>query len=306
MSVAEQQGQAGGAAASPVAARLREMAPGLLMLLPLLVFLLAFYVIPFGSMVRGSFGAWSGDPEQVRAATWTLHQYQRLLDSPRTLRALWRTFEISLIAVAITFVLSYPVALLMLRLGPAMRSALLIVVFISLASSLIVRNYGWLVVLADQGPVNRVMLWLGLFERPQRLVYNQTAVIVALVHYCMPFMILPIYGALLRIPASLRESARILGAGQWTTLRTVVLPLSMPGVFGGTTLCFAICASAFVTPLMLGSPRTSMMSQVAAEQLLVQLNFAYGSAMIFALTVLMFALVLAYALILRKVLRINV
>ena len=288
------------------AARLRALAPGVLLVAPLLVFLVAFYVIPFGTMLRGSFGSWSGDPEPVRAAAWTLHQYERLLDSPRTLRALWRTFEISLISVAITFLLSYPVALLMLRLGPRMRSGLLIVVFVSLASSLIVRNYGWLVVLADQGPVNRLMLGLGLFEHSQRLVYNKTAVIVALVHYCMPFMILPIYGALLRIPASLRDSARVLGASDWTTLRTVVLPLSMPGVFGGTTLCFAICASAFVTPLMLGSPATAMLSQVAAEQLLVQLNFAYGSAMIFSLTVLMFALVFVYAVILRKVLRIDV
>ncbi len=292
--------------AAAAGAALRTSMPGILLVAPLVVFLLAFYVIPFAGMLRESFGAWTGDPEAVQAADWTLYQYQKLFDSARTLRALWRTIEISLIAVALTFLLSYPVALLLLRLGPGLRSALLTITFISLAASLIVRNYGWLVVLADQGPVNNLMVWLGLFERPQRLVYNKWATIVGLVHYCMPFMILPIYGALSRIPRSQWESARILGAGDWTTLRTVVLPLSMPGIFGGTTLCFAICASAFVTPLMLGSPATSMISQVAAEQLLIQLNFPFGSAVIFTLTALMFTLVFAYALIVRKVLRINV
>ena len=285
---------------------LRAAMPGLLLVSPLMVFLLAFYVIPFAGMLGESFGAWSNDPEKVQASSWTFYQYQRLLESDRTLRALWRTFEISLIAVTLTFLLSYPVALLLLRLGPGLRSAVLTMTFISLAASLIVRNYGWLVVLADQGPVNNILVWLGLFEHSQRLVYNKWATIVGLVHYCMPFMILPVYGALLRIPQSQLDSARILGAGDWTVLRTVVLPLSMPGIFGGTTLCFAICASAFVTPLMLGSPSTAMMSQVAAEQLLIQLNFPFGSAMIFTLTALMFLLVFAYALVIRKVLRIHV
>jgi len=285
---------------------LREAMPGILLVLPLVLFLLAFYVIPFAAMLRESFGTWSGDPDSVRGAEWTLYQYRKLFDSARTLRALWRTFEISLISVALTFLLSYPVALLMLRLGPGLRSTLLTVTFISLAASLIVRNYGWLVVLADQGPVNNLLVGLGIFERPQRLVYNRWATIVGLVHYCMPFMILPIYGALLRIPGSQWDSARILGAGEWTTLRTVVVPLSMPGIFGGTTLSFAICASAFVTPLMLGSPSTAMISQVAAEQLLIQLNFPFGSALIFTLTFFMFALVFTYALIVRKVLRIHV
>ena len=280
--------------------------PAALLIAPLIVFLVAFYVVPFGVMLEESFGAWSNDPPEVRESVPTLYQYEKTFESERTMRALYRTFEISLISVGLTFLVSYPVALLMLRLSPALRTAVLLVTFISLASSLIVRNYGWLVVLADQGPVNNVLVALGVFSRPQRLVYSEGAIIVALVHYCMPFMILPIYGALLRIPASLSEASRTLGAGSWTTLRTVVLPLSMPGIFGGTTLCFAICASAFVTPLMLGSPGTAMASQVAAEQLLTQLNFAWGSAIIFTLTAATFALVLLYAVLVKRILKVDV
>lgn len=296
----------GSVASRPPASDLRRFLPATLLLGPLLAFLLAFYVIPFGVLLEESVGAWSNDPPEVQEAAPSLYQYKKTWDRSRSTKAIARTFRISLISVALTFLLSYPIALLMLRLGPRMQSAILMLTFISLAASLIVRNYSWLVVLADQGPINNILVWTGLFERPQRLIYNEWAIIVALVHYSMPFMILPVYGALLRIPASQWEAPRTLGAGSWTTLGTVILPLSMPGIFGGTTLCFAVCASAFVTPLMLGSPSTAMVSQVAAEQLLVQLNFSWGSAIIFTLTALTFLLVFVYAIIVRKILKVDV
>ena len=293
-------------ALQPLTPNLRRYLPATLLLGPLLLFLLAFYVVPFGVMLGESVGAWSNDPPEVQEAAPSLYQYEKTWERSRSTKAIVRTFRISLISVAFTFLLSYPIALMMLRLGPRLQSAILLATFISLAASLIVRNYSWLVVLADQGPINNILVWSGLFARSQRLIYNEWAIIVALVHYSMPFMILPIYGALLRIPQSQWEAPRTLGAGNWTTLGTVILPLSMPGIFGGTTLCFAVCASAFVTPLMLGSPSTAMVSQVAAEQLLVQLNFSWGSAIIFTLTVLTFLLVFVYALIVRKILKIDV
>lgn len=272
---------------------------GGLMLAPLLVFLLAFYAIPVVAMLVESVrpGGMTG---------WTLQEYAWVLNSPRSMRAFWRTLNLSVSATVLTLLISFPIALLMLRASPRIRTALLFITFVSLAASLLVRNYGWLVVLADQGPVNRLLTALGVWDEPRRLVYSQGAILVALVHYSLPFMILPIYGALLRIPVSIIEAPASLGASGWSAFRTVVLPLSMPGVFGGTALTFAICMSAFVTPLMLGSPATSMMSQVAAEQLLVSLNNARGSAMITLLTLTTLAVIFVYATILRRVLRIDV
>ncbi len=183
---------------------------------------------------------------------------------------------------------------------------MLLIIFISLASSLIIRNYGWLIVLADKGPLNGILVWLGFLERGVRMVYSKGATIVALVHYIMPFMILPIYGSLLRIPSSYAEASQSLGATSWTTFGKVVFPLSMPGVFGGTILSFAICMSAFVTPLMLGSPSTAMISQVAAEQMLVQQNFPWGSAIVVILTLSTFLIVFLYGFLVRKMLRADV
>jgi ABC-type spermidine/putrescine transport system permease subunit I len=286
--------------------RWRQYLPAAVMLGPLVVFLIAFYIVPFGVMLEESLRWWQGDTPPAGAEAVTLHQYEKTFESSRSSRAIIRTLRISAFSVLFAFLLSYPVALLLLRVGRQLRSAILLVTFISLAASLIVRNYGWLVVLADQGPVNNILVWLGVFDYPQRMVYNEWAIVIALVHYCLPFMILPIYGSLLRIPASYWEAPRTLGAGVWRSLATVILPLSMPGIFGGTMLSFAVCMSAFVTPLMLGSPSTAMVSQVAAEQLLVQLNFAWGSAIIFVLTAVTFVIVLVYALLVRRVMRVHV
>jgi len=278
--------------------------PGFLLLAPLGAFLVVFYAVPMAGMVVESLGWWSGDAD-VRDGL-TLNQYFKTFDSSRALGAILRTFRISLITVVICLLLSYPIALWLIGAGRGLRTAILLVTFVSLAASLIVRNYGWLIVLSDGGPVNGVLIALGFIEFPLRMTYSEGAITVALVHYGMPFMILPIYGALQRIPPSLRDASLSLGAGSWRTLTRITLPLSVPGVFGGTILVFAVSMSAFVTPLMLGSPSTAMASQVAAEQLLVQLNFAWGSAIILTLTVATLLLVWLYARIISKVFKIDV
>lgn len=278
-------------------------AAGVMLVAPALLFLAVFYVVPLGYLVEESLRPWSGDADP--AAALGLQQYERVWSSGRSWRALERTVRMSVVSTFITFLLAYPIALFLLRAGPRLRTAILLSLFVSLASSLIVRNYGWLVTLADAGPVNQLLLALGVVDTPLRLVYSEEATIVALVHYALPFMVLPIYGALLRIPPSFVEASQSLGAGPWRALTGIVLPLSMPGVFGGTTLTFAICMSAFVTPLMLGSPATSMISQVAAEQFLVQLNFPFGSAMIVALTLVTFAILFAYTVFVRTAVRIH-
>lgn len=277
---------------------------GLALVAPALVFLFAFFVVPLGYMVEESLHPWQGDGGNE--AAFSTGQYQKLANSARTLRSFERTLRIATVATAITFAVSYPIALMLLWAGRRLRTSLLVVVFLSLASSLIVRNYGWLVTLAEAGPLNKILVALGVLDAPMRLTFSETAIVVALVHYAMPFMILPIYASLLRIPASLGEAAQSLGASPLRALGNVVLPLSMPGIFGGTMLTFALCMSAFVTPLLLGSPANSMISQVAAEQFLVQLNFPLGSAIIIALTVVTFAIVAAYTLVVRKVFRVHV
>ena len=257
--------------------------------------MLAAYVLPLAGLVTQSLHGAETPPQ------WGLSQYAAALGSRRVMAALGRTLRLGVLATAITFAVSYPIALFLVGAGRRLRTAVLLVTFVSLAASLIVRNYGWLVVLADAGPVNRLLLAMGVTSTPMRLVYSEGATLVALVHYAMPFMILPIYGALIRLPPSLWEAAQALGASPWTVLRTVLLPLSMPGVYGGTTLTFAIVVSAFVTPLMLGSPSTAFISQVAADEFLVQLNFGRGAAILVLLALIVFGALALYGLAVARV-----
>ncbi len=284
--------------------RIGRYLPILCLLAPLLAFMAVFYGAPLLLLAEQSVRNAPGD--EARHPEPTAHHYVRTVESARTFRALTRTFRLSAIATAVALAVCFPIALLLIRAGPRLRTGLLLVIFVSLAASLLVRNYGWLVVLADQGPLNRLLVALGVFARPERLVYSEGAIVVALVHYMMPFVILPIYGALLRIPASLGEASQSLGGSSWTTFGRVVWPLALPGVFGGTILAFAIGTSAFVTPLMLGSPATAMISQVAAEQFLVQQNFPWGSAIVIVLTAATLVIVALYGLVLRKVFRVPV
>lgn len=274
--------------------------PAGLLAAPAIAFMLVFYLYPLLTLVESSLRAPDGGPALSFA------QYAEILGSRRVLATLERTLRLSVLTTLIALLISYPIALYLVGAGRRMRTAILVFAFASLAASLIVRNYGWLVVLADAGPVNRVMLALGFIEAPVRMVYSEGAVLIALVHYALPFMILPIYGALVRLQPSTWEAAQALGGSPWTTLRTVVLPLSMPGVYGGVTLCFAVAASAYVTPLMLGAPSTAFVSQVAADELMVQLNFPRGSAIIVLLTICTFAIVAAYTLSVRRVGRADV
>lgn len=275
----------------------RLVSPGRVafLIVPALAFMVVFYIHPVILMLQTSLEPLEG------AAGWTAQHYGEVLDSRRMMASLERTVRLSALATLITFALSYPVALFLIGTRPWLRTAILIFTFASLAASIIVRNYGWLVVLADGGPVNTVLVALGIVEWPLRLVYSEGAVLVALVHYAMPFMILPIYGALTRLQPSVWEAAQTLGGSPWTVLRSVVVPLSMPGVFGGVTLSFAISASAYVTPMMLGSPSTAFASQVAADELLIQLNFPRGSAVIVILTLLTFTVIGLYALATRRI-----
>ncbi len=265
-----------------------------LLIVPALVFVAVFYVYPLVNLLDASLR----DPNAVGLS---LTQYVSVLNSRRVIATLERTLRLSLLSTIITLLLSYPIALYLIGASRRIRTTILIVTFVSLAASLIVRNYGWLVVLSDAGPINQLLLALGIYETPVRMVYSEGAVLVAIVHYAMPFMILPIYGSLVRLQPSTWEAAQALGASPWATLRTVVIPQTMPGVYGGVTLSFAIATSAYVTPLMLGSPSTAFISQIAADELLIQLNFPRGSAIIVILTACTFVILAVYTLAVRRI-----
>jgi len=246
-------------------------------------------------LFRYSFETWS--PTTGMQPGWSLVNYFALFRDPLYFKAFQITLQISFLVTAIALLLGYPVAYL-LSLSRR-KHLLLFVIVLPLLMDVLVRAYGWIVLLSRSGLVNRALLWSGLAERPIQFLGTPTAVVLELLHEVLPFMILPIAGVLQRIDPALPEAAVGLGASRFTAFWRITVPLSLPGVLAGCMLTFSLATSAFVAPLILGGGRVFMMSILIQQQMTMLLNWPAGSAQAIGLVVLVSVLLLGYVRALR-------
>ncbi|MBN9063225.1 MAG: hypothetical protein BGP06_15085 [Rhizobiales bacterium 65-9] len=187
----------------------------------------------------------------------------------------------------ITLLVAYPTACAILRIrNPLLSAIAYVILFSPLLMSVVVRSYGWLLLLADRGFVNSLLAASPFGLGPYRLIYNETGVVIALVHILLPFAVLPIIGALLQIPPIYREAAADLGAGPAAIVWKVTFPLSLPGVIVAAEIVFALAVSAFVTPSVLGGGRVLVLSRLVYENIG---NVQWGLAAVQALILLAIA-----------------
>jgi putative spermidine/putrescine transport system permease protein len=199
-------------------------------------------------------------------------------------------------------VLGYVVALYLvrsLRSRTARRLTYLIVVA-PLFTSSIVRSFGWMVGLGNNGFLNRWLLDLGIVDRPVRLIFNETGVVIALTHILLPFMVLSIAAVLQNIDPALEEAAMDLGASRLTTFLTVTLPLSLPGVLAGSLIVFTLAMSAYVTPAVLSGGRLKVVPMLIYEQYISVFDWGFGAAMAMILLALTLAITAFYTRLLRS------
>ncbi|MDP9336892.1 MAG: ABC transporter permease [Actinomycetota bacterium] len=175
----------------------------------------------------------------------------------------------------------------------AERAYLLLLVLSPLLVSLVIRNFGWVIVLGPNGLLNSLLLGIGLVREPLRLLYTQTAVIIGLVHLWLPFTVLAILTALYNIPDELQRAAKSLGASPIRTFVAVTLPLSIPGIFAGSLIVFSLTVGTFVTPVILGGGRITMMAEAAYDQTFTLFNWQFASAISFVLLAVTTGVVLA-------------
>jgi len=160
--------------------------------------------------------------------------------------------------------------------------------------SYIIRTMSWINILGISGALNGALMWLGLTSQPIQMLYNETTVILGLVHFLLPFMILNIYVSLEGIDRNLEDAAASLGAARWQGFLAVTLPLSLPGLAAGGLLCFVLAAGTYITPVILGGPRDAMFANLVFEAIIRQLNWPLGSALSLMLLAVLGALVLIY------------
>lgn len=211
------------------------------LLLPLLVFYAGTLAYPVIRLVTQSMP--DGDP---------LRHYQTLLTESLYLEALVRTFAYATVATLGALAIGYPLAYLMSH-GPRLtRAVVTTLIVIPFFVALLVRTFGWMTILARNGPVNNALLGLGLIDEPIQLMYTQQAVLVGMVAVLLPYMVLPLYTVMRRIDHRLTQAANGLGAGGPAAFAFVFLPLSMPGVLAGCVLVFMLGLGFFITPDLLG------------------------------------------------------
>ena len=252
---------------------------------PVLVLLFVFLVLPYGEMVAMSFR--TPATSAPYGAAWTFANYVKTLGDPFYLGVLGYTLAVGTLIAVLTLILSYPIALHLARVGDRWYLLFYACVVSPLLVGVLVRNFGWMIVLSFSGPLNQVLLALGLIDRPLRLLFNLPVVVLGLVHVFVPFMVLPITNALRNIDPALEEASHSLGATRWETFCRVTLPLSLPGVLAGVVLVFALAMSAFVTPALLGGQNVVLMPSIVIQQLIGAFAWPFGAALAMTLSLAM-------------------
>jgi ABC-type spermidine/putrescine transport system permease subunit I len=244
-----------------------EKAAPLLLTVPLVLFMVAFYAVPVVSMLMRS----------VNDPAWGLSHYRALTNDAVFFKVFTNTLYTSFVVTLGTLVLGYPLALSLVR-APRWAPLILIVILLPFWTSVLVRSYAWMVLMGRHGLINEALLALGMIDRPFRILNTPLATQIAMVHILLPYMVLPIANALRQIDPSLLRASAGLGATPWSTFRQVTLPLSMPGVAAGLLLVFVLALGFYITPAMVGGPREITLSMLIAQQV-EQLNWAYAATL---------------------------
>ena len=254
----------------------------LLLALPALVLLLGLFAFPVLRLLAMSVEG--GSLEYFEKAALDGLYVSVLADSLR----------IAAIVTAICLALAYPVALWLSRAGRLGLALGLFALLLPFWTSVLVRTYAWMVLLGRNGVLNRMLRDWGLIDAPVMLLYNTSGVLIGMVHVLLPYMVFPIYAALLRVDPDLGRAAEGLGAPAWRAFTRITLPLSLPGVSAGCALVFVLSLGFFITPALLGGGRVIMISMLIEQQVREFLDWPFAaalSAVLLAVTLGIYALV---------------
>jgi len=200
------------------------------------------------------------------------------------------TFKLSVIVTIVTLLLGYPVAYFAASVSPRFSALILGMVILPFWTSVLVRTYAWLVLLQRTGVINKALMATGLIDHPLQLAYNQLGTVIAMVHILLPFMVLPLYSAMQKIPQNLSQAGASLGGSPLHVFARVFLPLSMSGVIAGVTLVFVLCLGFYITPELMGGGKSVMVSMVVSRNVEIYNSWGAASAVSAVLLVCVFGI----------------
>lgn len=260
-----------------------------LLVLPAVLFLVIIFIVPVA--VLFSYSVLTQPQNGVIGLPLTLSHYAHLAETPLYLHVLAITLRISLWTAALSVLLGYPVALTIVRGTPFVSRMVTIILVAPLVVSIVVRTYGWQLVLANSnaGVVNWMLHAIGFGPAVLHVMYSETAVVVGSLHVFLPMMVLPLASSLARVNPALEEAARTLGAPAWRVFARVTFPLSVPGLVAGLTIVFSLTAASYVTPAILGGNYAQMLGNLLEQQVTSVYDWPLSSAIAVVMVVLTFA-----------------
>lgn len=254
------------------------------MVWPAVAFTAIFFVLPLLVMVCVSFSDRQGS---LLEGAWTIQNYVKFFTRDYLLTALVNSIEVTLITTIVSVLIAYPFAyVLAFQIPTRWQKIILLVAVLPFWTSYVVRSYSWLLIVSDNGFLNRVLLGLGLVSEPLTIAYTRSATILGFVHFFVMLLTLTIYANLVQISPSYIKAAQDLGASWLTVIRRIVLPLSLPGVAVGAFLTFVITIGDYVTPQILGGNTEVLMPQAIMLQIVRAADFPMASMMSLVLMVL--------------------
>jgi putative spermidine/putrescine transport system permease protein len=267
-----------------IAKRRRRLSTPTLLALPAVAVVICLCAVPVLRVLALGFT----DPKPGFA------NYALLGSSEALLRIIGTTALMSIATTVITIGLAYVAAYAMVHIGRRELRVMFFFILLAFWLSILVRTFAWIIILRSEGPINQILLWLGITRQPLQLVRNTFGVVLGMVHVMLPFAILPLYSALGGIDQRLTAAARGLGCSRWRAFLWVFLPLSAPGLVAATVLVFVFSLGFFITPAVLGGGRVIMIAEYIRTQFEVALRWGYAAMLATTLLVSVFV-VLALA-----------
>ena len=253
---------------------------------PHLILLIVFYLYPLIRLFPESF---------LFQGQFSWEHYDHFFRAPIYSMVLIRTIKIAVYVTILCFLIGYPVAYFLANLkSQRICNLLMICILLPFFTSILVRSYAWIVLFQTKGLINSFLLSIGLIDKPLALLYNEFAVLVGMTHIMLPFMVLPVFSVLKNIDPNLLRAARNLGANAIRAFALITFPLSLPGVGAGVMFTFILSLGFFITPALLGGPKTLLISTLIEQQINRLINWDFAGAISVILLVATIILVIVF------------
>lgn len=265
---------------------------GAALMTPIGILYLFFLIIPIGFFLSLSFLTYSA--EEMYVARPTLENYGRLVLDGYYRTIIFDTVRVSLTVTVITLVCGYALALFLARMKSAWRGIMMFLIIAPLMTGVIVRTYGWIVLLGTDGLVNMLLVGSGIVDRPLQMLNNERTAIAALVHIMLPYMVFPIFSSLVAQDPHLVPAASTLGARPLRSFLEITLPLSRPGIVMASVIVFTMTSGSIVTVDLLAGRDLTIMGQVIYQLIMSTFNWPLAAAVAALLVLCQFTLISYY------------